>query len=439
MTNDQPTKLPRHGASETARHPQVSRPRETDVATSKKPLGQAGIGRRGFLAGATVAGLMIVKPESVVGSQANSKVRMGIVGCGGRGTWITGLFMEHGGYELVAAADYFKDRVDGLGDKFKLDSAKRFTGLSGYKRILDAKPDALVIESSPYFHPEHAVAGVEADCHVYLAKPIAVDVPGCLSVDDAGRKATDKKRCFLVDFQTRTDPFYREAIRRVHAGDLGPLVSGEAVYYCGGTWSGAEALAADPKNAEIRLRAWGLDRVLSGDVITEQNIHSLDVASWIADAHPLKAFGDCAKKGRRDAGNCNDHFAVIFTFPRDFVVSFASKQYGTGYDDIGCRVFGPDGMIETHYAGTVFIRGQKSYKGGKSPQLYADGAAKNIAAFHANILKGDWTNATVAPSVRSNLTTILGRTAAYKKAEVTWDEVMKANEKLTFDTSGLKA
>jgi predicted dehydrogenase len=398
---------------------------------------QGTVDRRGFLAGATAAGLLMVKPELVAGSQANSKVRMGIVGCGGRGTWITELFMKHGGYDLVAAADYFKDRVDGLGDKFKLDPAKRFTGLSGYKRLLDAKPDVLVIESAPYFHPEHAMAGVDAGCHVYVAKPIAVDVPGCLSIAEAGRKATEKKLCFLVDFQTRTDEFYREAIRRVHAGDLGPLVSGESVYYCGGTWGGAESLAKDPKNPQNRLRAWGLDKILSGDVITEQNIHTLDVATWIADAHPLRAYGDCSRKGRPDPGDCHGNFSVIFWFPNDLLVTFASKQYGTGYDDIGCRMFGPKGTIETHYAGTVFIRGEKSYKGGKSPYLYSDGAIKNIADFHANILKGQCANVTVAPSVRSNLTTILGRTAAYKKAVVTWDEMMTTAEKYEFDTRGL--
>ncbi len=83
------------------------------------------------------------------------------------------------------------------------------------------------------------MAGVDAGCHVYVAKPIAVDVPGCLTIAEAGRKATEKKRCFLVDFQTRANEFYQEAIRRVHAGDIGPMVSGEAVYYCGATWGGA--------------------------------------------------------------------------------------------------------------------------------------------------------------------------------------------------------
>jgi hypothetical protein len=95
-------------------------------------------------------------------------------------------------------------------------------------------------------------------------------------------------------------------------------------------------------------------------------------------------------------------------------------------------------MIETHYFGTVFIRGEKSYKGGKMGNLFTEGAVQNIADFHAAITRGDHANATVIPSVRSNLTTILGRQAAYRKAEVSWEEMVKLGEKLEFPTSGLK-
>ena len=102
-------------------------------------------------------------------------------------------------------------------------------------------------------------------------------------------------------------------------------------------------------------------------------------------------------------------------------------------------MFGPDGMIDTHYFGIAHIVGKKSYVGGKHLNLYTDGAVSNIATFHDNICKGDFSNATVAPSVRSNLTTILGRMAAYKKAVVTWDEMLRTAEKLDFPTAGLKA
>jgi myo-inositol 2-dehydrogenase / D-chiro-inositol 1-dehydrogenase len=398
----------------------------------------SGFPRRGFLAGATAIGLTIVKPGLVTGTQANAKIKLGLIGCGGRGNWIADLFVQHGGYEFVGTADYFPERAQGSANRLKVPADKACSGLNGYKRLLDTKPDAVVIESPPYFHPEQSLAGVAAGCHVYCAKPIAVDVPGCLTIGEAGRQGTENKRCVLIDFQTRANEFYREAVRLVHAGDIGPIVSGEAVYYCGGTWGGNEALAADPHNPENRLRAWGLDRVLSGDVITEQNIHALDVASWVMNQQPVKAVGTCSKKGRQDFGTCNDNFAVIFTYPHDAIISFASKQYGTGYDDIGCRVYGPKGTFDSHYFGLVRIIGEKSYKGGKLGNLYTEGAVQNIADFHAAITKGDYSNPTVAPSVRSNLTTILGRLAAYKKAEVTWDEMMKTAEKLEFPTAGLK-
>jgi myo-inositol 2-dehydrogenase/D-chiro-inositol 1-dehydrogenase len=404
----------------------------TKKVTSPRSTPRGGFSRRGFLAGATVAGLSIIKPELVRGSQANAKIKIGLMGCGGRGAWIAGLFVANGNYEFVGTADYFADRADSAGRSLKVPTGNCFSGLNGYKRLLDTRPDAIAIESTPYFHPEQAAAGVDAGCHVYCAKPIAVDVPGCLSFAETSRKASKDKRCMMVDFQTRANDFYREAVRRVHAGDIGPIVSGEAVYYCDPP-CGYEGPLTDP---EVRLRYWLLDRALSGDIITEQNIHALDVATWAIDKAPVQAYGTCGKKGRGDQGNCNDHFAVIYTFPGDVMLSFASKQYGSGFGDIGCRMFGPRGSLETHYGGLVYIRGEKSYKGGRDD---AQGMVRNIADFHAAITRGDYANPTVAPSVRSNLTTILGRTAAYRKTLVTWDEMIQSAEKVSCDMTGLKA
>jgi predicted dehydrogenase len=395
-----------------------------------------GLDRRGFLAaGAGAAGLSIVAPRHVRGSQANSKIELGIIGCGNRGGWIGRLFVEHGGYQIVAAADYFRDRVDQFGEQFGIEQSRRHTGLSGYKAMLDSKPDAVVIETPPYFHPEQAMAAVDAGCHVFQAKPLAVDVPGCMTFLEAGKKATGKGLCLLVDFQTRANEHYQEAVRRVHAGDIGPIVNGEAVYYCGPTWGRQiDALRQDPQNAELQLRSWGLSRVLSGDVITEQNIHALDVAAWIVDADPVKACGTGSRKTRSgEPGDCYDNFAAVFTFPDDVVVNFTSGQFSKGYQDIGCRVFGPAGSIDTHYFGEVAILGEKPYPAVKLDGLFKSGAQNNIATFHQSVTQGDCTNATVAPSVRSNLTTILGRTAAYRRAEVAWKEILEAGEKWHFE------
>jgi len=396
--------------------------------------------RREFIAGAGAAAISfaIMRPELVRGSQANSKIALGMIGCGGRGTWIADLFQQHGGYEVVAAMDYFPDKVRAFGAKYNVASERCYSGLQGYRRMLEARIDAVAIESPPYFHPEQAAAAVDAGVHVYLAKPVAVDVPGCRSIEESSAKATANNRCFLVDFQTRTDPFYQAAIKRVHNGDIGQILCGEAAYWTGSPFTRLiEQLQIDPKDPERRLRAWGVDRALSGDIITEQNIHALDVATWIMDNHPLRASGTGGLKSRRE-GSCWDHFSVIFTFPEDVIVTFASKQFGEGHDDILCRMYGAQGTIDTHYSGKVGIRGKVPYEGGTSEGLYKAGAVRNIAAFYDDITGSWFSNPTTAPSVRSNLTTILGRMAAYKHAEVSWEQLMKSKERLDPKLHGLK-
>jgi len=275
------------------------------------------INRRTFLAGAgaSVLAFSVLKPELIGAAEANSKIDIGLIGCGGRGRWITELFRKHGGYNVVALADYFPEQVAAAGEQFQVPAERRFTGLSAYRKLLEQKLDAVVIESPPYFHPEHAEAGVNAGKHVYLAKPIAVDVPGCLAVEESGKKATQKKQCFLVDFQTRTNKLYQEAAQKIQAGELGKIISAEAAYHCGPTWdSMSQLLGKNPNDPETRLRAWGVDQVLSGDIITEQNIHAIDVACWMLRGHPVKAYGTCAK--RRDlSGTCNDVFSVIYHYP----------------------------------------------------------------------------------------------------------------------------
>jgi myo-inositol 2-dehydrogenase/D-chiro-inositol 1-dehydrogenase len=398
------------------------------------------ISRRHFLAGTgtTALGLTLLQPKLASGTDANSKVNIGLIGCGGRGQWIIDLFDKHGGYKIVAAADYFQDRVDKVGDKYQIDGRRRYTGLSGYRLLLQEPLDAVVIQSPPYFHPEQAAAAVEAGKHVYLAKPVAVDVPGCRSVGESGKRATEKKLSFLVDFQTRAHPDYREVVRRVHAGELGRIVSVETNYQTGTMFAERDAqIRAHPEDRELRLRAWALDRALSGDVITEQNIHALDVVSWFMNAEPIRAYGS-GGRARDFVGSCWDHFAVIYYYPNDVLVSFSSKQVGFGYDDIMCRVYGVKGTADTHYSGKVTFRSTDDAFNGDTPNLYADGAIRNIAAFHNAVQSGDHANTTVPSSVRSNLVTILGRTAAYRNREVTWDEIMKANEKLEADLTGLK-
>ena len=403
--------------------------------------GSPDVTRRKFLAGTSAAavGLSLLKPKLAFGSSANSKVNLGVIGCGGRGSWIADLFAKNGNYNIVALADYFQDKVDAAGGKLGVPETKRFTGLSGYEKLLEQNLDAVAIESPPYFHPEQAAAAVDAGKHVYLAKPVSVDVPGCQSVSSSGRKATEKKLAFRVDFQTRAMPAYQEVALRIQKGEIGKLVTVYAEYQTNLMFEDQDALLRkDPHNPEVRLRSWGIDRVLSGDVITEQNIHSLDVATWLVNADPIKAYGT-GGRSRPFLGDCWDHFSVLLFFPDNVVVSFTSKQVGFGFDDIMVRAHGTTGTAETNYGGKCWLHSRDDIFNGATDNIYQVGVEHNIASFYQEIIKGDFSNPTVAPSVRSNLTTILGRTAAYRGTEVTWTEMLKANERWECDLKGLRS
>ena len=403
------------------------------------PSRAPGLSRRHFLAeaGTAALALSVVGPELARG--ATAKVDLGIIGCGGRGSWIADLFQKHGGYNIVAAADYFPERVNGLSDKLGVPPARRFTGLSGYRRLLEQKLDAVAIETPPFFHPTQAADAVAAGKHVYLAKPVAVDVPGCTTIQESAAKATASHLCFLVDFQTRTNELFIEAVRRVHDGAIGRFAFGEATYHAEDPFE-AQAEHARANGPEARLRAWGLSRELSGDIITEQNIHTLDVASWIMGGPPVSAYGTGGRKFR-DVGTCWDTFSVTFQYPDNVGITFSSRQFnghGTRPEGIRNRMFGSEGVLETEYGGQVLIRGKQFYRGGQTPTIYEQGAVSNIAAFHDSIQRRDYSNATVAESVRSNLLTILGRSAAYRGAAITWEELLSGGERLLPDLAGLK-
>ncbi len=370
-------------------------------------------------------------------------VRLGVIGCGGRGSWIADRFRRHGGYAIAAAADYFPEKTEAFGVQYEVPAERRFTGLGGYRRMLAAGVvDAVVIESPPYFHPEQVAAAVTAGVHVYLAKPVAVDVPGCAIVSDSARQATAKGLAFLVDFQTRAQPLYVEALRRVQAGALGDIVFSEAGYHGDNPFhQHLEALAAKPGDAEVRLRAWGLDRALSGDTIVEQFVHALDVGLWaLGGRRPVAALGSGGLGARAKVGTCWDHFQVQYQFGGGVAMPFSGRQFkGHGTQDgIRNRVFGSRGVLEAEYGGQVLIRGEEFFKGGKTSTIYREGVDNNIAAFHRAIREKDGTNPTVAPSVLSTLVAILGRKAAYEARLVPWEELEKDSTRLVPDLSGLK-
>jgi len=381
-------------------------------------------GRRGFLREGAVAaaGLLILKPETAFGYQANSAVEVGLVGCGSRGNWVTDFFIEFTGARVVALADAFPAPLAEAGAKYKVDSARSYVGLNAYQELANSRLDAVIIETPPCFHPEHSQAAVNAGKHVFMAKPVAVDVPGCKSVAASAQKASGKVS-FLVDFQTRAQPVFQEAAARVHRGEIGAPVFGHVYYHAGHT-PVHDVTGMNPEQAT--LRNWLHDRRLSGDIIVEQNVHVLDAGNWYLQSHPLKAEGLCGRKAPI-AGNVSDHFIVMYQYPNDAKVDFSSVQFAKGYSDLCIRVYGSDGTLDSHYGGVVRITGKNPWNGAEKDPTFRDGAITNIKNFIESIRAGKLLN-NGETAVESTLTAVLGRMAAYGRREVSWEEMLRVNE-----------
>src|SRR6266851_584237 len=272
----------------------------------QQPNSSEKIDRRKFIGvAAATAGAMLIKPALVHGTAANSAIRVGLLGCGGRGTEDATNLVDTGGARVVALGDLFQDQLDKARETFNemqqskgysaLDESQLFVGPNAFQKMAASKEvDAIVIATPPYFHPQHLEAAVAAGKHVYLEKPVAVDVPGVLKVIEIGKRAQGKLS-LDVGFQIRDCPPFVELVRRIHGGALGQIFCGEAHYFSGyidrPAWT-------DATPVERRLRNWVYDRVLSGDIIVEQNIHVIDICNWVLKAHPLKASGSGGRQGR---------------------------------------------------------------------------------------------------------------------------------------------
>ncbi len=409
------------------------------------------INRREFMGTAAATGMMLLKPESVRGTRANSAIRLGLLGCGARGTANALECAGCTGTRVIALADLFPDQLETARDRFndfarskrqaEIDLSQLFLGPKAYEQIAASKEvDALIIATPPYFHPQHLEAAVHAGKHVYCEKPVAVDVRGAKRVMALGKQAQGRLS-LDVGLQVRSAPPFAALVRRIRQGALGTIASGEAYYYASAlerpSWPNASP-------TERRLRNWVYDRVLSGDIIVEQGIHVMDVCNWVLNAHPIKATGAGGRSVRTDPGDAWGHFNVVYHYPHDVHVSFSSTQFEKTWWDVNVRFFGSKGVSEMPYSGTLAIHAEESWKwpgpytsghgrqnGFSTSGVFHDNLAEADAekhqAFIASIESGKFHNQATL-GAESALTAILGRTAAYTGREVTWHEQLASDE-----------
>ena len=377
------------------------------------------------------------RPGETKPAESPRKIKLGIVGCGQRGHWITSLFVRHGGFQVHAVADYFQQAADMTGDVLGIDQKRRFSGLSGYKRVIDSGVDALVIEDIPCFYPEQAQAAVAAGCHVYIAKPVAVDVPGCLAIEAAAKLATEKKRCFLVDYQLPTQSPNIEVANRVRRGALGPLA--HIVSY------GLNGGGADPPrgpNLEnlFRGQCWMSSIALGGDGFAFYDIHIIDGVIWVTQKRPVAACGRsriCRPHPQNDRTDC---YGVLYEYEDGVIWTHVSNALSNNGDipTLTASFYGLQATARVQYWGKAYVRGGPKHYVGTIGSIYDDGVVCNVAEFYRNITEGHFENPTAKRAVDGTLTAILGREAAARRRYLTMDDVLREAKHLPVDLTGLK-
>ncbi len=398
-----------------------------------------GITRRDFVKRSSVAAAGVSAGLMASGNYAyaggTDTIRIGLVGCGGRGTGAANDCVQSSdGVELIAMADLFQDRMEEskeqlkerLGDSYKVNQERTFLGFDAYEKVLETDIDLVLLATPPAFRPIHLQAAIEAGKHVFMEKPVAVDPTGIRSVMEASEQAEKNGLAIVAGTQRRHDPAYREAMKRIHDGAIGEVKSGQVYWNQGGLWN----YEREPgmSDMEWQLRNWLYFTWLSGDHIVEQHVHNIDVANWALQDHPVKALGVGGRQVRTDPsyGHIFDHFAIEFEYPSGArIFSMCRQQEGTP-SRVGEHLVGTKGTSDGHSK----IEGETNWTyEGEDVNPYVQEHTDLIAS----IREGEPLNEgqRVAESV---LTAIMGREAAYTGQEVTWEDVLNAELSLVPDS-----
>jgi myo-inositol 2-dehydrogenase / D-chiro-inositol 1-dehydrogenase len=413
------------------------------------------IERRTFMkSAAAISALTILKPGIAFGSKNNSAIRMGLIGCGNRGTSVIAGMSAYTNTNIIALADIFDDKLilaqktlndcnakKGFAD---IQKANIYQGSNSYHKLLENKNvDAVIISTPTYAHPEILESAVSAGKHAYCEKPVAIDIDGCKKILKVS-ETINNKLSVVIGFQIRYATPYVEMVKRIQRGDIGEVINVQLYYFSSGSSIHPfKEMSFD----EARIRNHFHFNELSGGILLDQGIHLIDVCNWTLQSKPLQAIGTGGKKGGPDFGNTWTNYQVIYKYPNDVNVSVHSTQFGPSFGDVCARFAGTKGIAEAHYTGGVFIKGENEWDSGVAksgatltPQQIAagtslsssslDDAMKNkLMSFINSIETGNYLNQ-LRPGCESTLTAILGREAATRQEFVTWDEIDFSTEKI---------
>jgi myo-inositol 2-dehydrogenase / D-chiro-inositol 1-dehydrogenase len=399
-----------------------------------------GTSRRGFIKGSTAAAAVaaggLVIPHGVHAHQSEV-LKVGIVGCGGRGSGAAGQALTADSQaKLVAAGDAFRDRLDGsmnqlgkqYGTKVDVPPDKRFTGFDAYKRVIDSDIDVVILTTPPHFRPMHLKYAIDAGKHVFCEKPMAVDAPGVRSVVETAKLAKQKGLSLISGFCWRYHYPERDTFKRIHDGAIGDVVNVYSTYNTGTLWHhGRQPGWSD---MEWQVRNWLYFTWLSGDHLVEQAVHSVDKLGWARkDANPVRAIAHGGRQQRTDPiyGHIWDHFEVVYEYAdgtRGFLFTRQQDACANGVQDF---IVGTKGQCNIQSGSTYTIKGDTNWKyEGEKNNMYQ---TEHDELF-ASIRKGNPIN-DGERMTHSTMMAIMGRMAAYTGQIITWDQAMNSQEDLT--------
>ncbi|MEZ6044528.1 MAG: Gfo/Idh/MocA family oxidoreductase [Planctomycetaceae bacterium] len=361
-------------------------------------------------------------------------IRIGLVGCGGRGSGAAAQALStEGNVKLVAMGDAFADQVESSlngikgelkdrADRVDVDEDHKFAGFDAYQKVIDSDVDMVILATPPGFRPIHFEAAVAAGKHVFMEKPVATDAPGVRKVLAAAAEAKAKNLKVGVGLQRHHQLPYLETIARLQDGAIGDIRALHVYWNGGGVWDPRKTREEVASEMEYQMRNWYYYNWLCGDHICEQHIHNLDVGNWVKGSYPVKCNGMGGRQSRTDKkyGEIYDHFAVEYTFADETKMFSQCRHIANCWNSISEHAIGTKGFSDISDA--KYTAGDEKWRfKGKSKNPYQVEHDDLFKAIREDVSYNEAEN-----GAYSTLTSIMGRMATYSGKEVTWEQALNS-------------
>lgn len=398
------------------------------------------LSRRQFLqtSGAAVLGTALTGQNALHAADLDrSTLRVGLVGCGGRGTGAAAQALAaDSNVKLVAMGDAFGDRLQGslevlkkqteIASKIEVDPDHCFVGFDAFEKVI-ANSDVVLLTTPPHFRPMHLKAAIAAGKHVFAEKPVAVDAPGVRSVLASCEEARKKKLAVVSGLCLRYSKGFIDVIRRIHDGVLGEIRTLQANDFRGPIW--VKPRRPEWTDMEWQMRNWYYFTWLSGDFNVEQHVHFLDVCAWIMkEEYPVSAMGLGGRQVRTgpEYGNIYDHHSVIYEYANGVKLFSNCCQIPGCRNDMSCHVMGAKGVAEISES-RIRVKAERDWRyRGEDNDIYQTEHNELFASIRQGtpINNGDY-------MAKSTLLAIMGRMATYTGQTVTWEQALNSAEDLS--------